>query len=174
MESFISDPFVKVSLCQNGKVMKSRKTSIKKNTIDPVFNESINFNVTPDMLDCISLVVTVWDHNSKSRDDFVGRIILGRQATGQYELNHWNRMMQCHRSPIAQWHTLRPREECDPSSSPSSSISWAVTSHMTWIWPHDLVTTVRRPDQDNVSCETSKNKLMTWCDPQTIHDHVTM
>ena len=119
---FVTDPFVKVSLLQHGKALKTRKTSIKKNTIDPVFNESINFNVTPDMLESISLVVTVWDYNSKSRDDFVGRIVLGKQATGAYEVTHWNRMMQCHRSPVAQWHTLRPRDDGDASSS-SLSIS---------------------------------------------------
>ena len=107
-----TDPFVKVTLCYSLKSMKTRKTSVKKNTIDPVFNESVSFNVSPEQLQQCSLVVTVWDHNTKTKDDFVGRIVMGKQATGPYEVTHWNRMLQCQRSPVAQWHTLLSQHQC--------------------------------------------------------------
>jgi Ca2+-dependent lipid-binding protein len=74
----VTDPYVKLTLVQYEKPVKTKKTTIKKNTIDPVFNESLSFNVTPGQLEHTSLVLTVWDHNSKSKDDFVGRIVLGR------------------------------------------------------------------------------------------------
>lgn len=59
------------------KPIKTKKTSGKKNTIDPVFNESINFNITPQQLENTSIVVTVWDYNSKSKDDFVVEDCIG-------------------------------------------------------------------------------------------------
>lgn len=117
-----SDPFVKVSLIVNEKIMKTKKTSCKKNTIDPVFNESISFNLSARQLEKASLVISVWDYNTKSRDDFVGRIVLGKMATGPHEITHWTRMMQSQRSAVAQWHSLRTRQECDSVSAASIAV----------------------------------------------------
>ncbi|XP_070186319.1 synaptotagmin-17-like [Littorina saxatilis] len=117
-----SDPYIKITLVHFEKPIKTKKTSIKKNTIDPVFNESLSFNVTPQQLDYTSLVLSVWDHNSKSKDDFVGRIVLGRYGTGPHEFTHWNRMLQSQRSPVAQWHSLRSRQDCDQVSPASIAV----------------------------------------------------
>ncbi|XP_022095351.1 synaptotagmin-17-like isoform X1 [Acanthaster planci] len=115
-----SDPFVKLQLILDQKVVKTKKTSTKKNTIDPVFNETFSLHVTPSALDEVCLLVSVWDYNSKSRDNFIGQMILGKYPSGPSEITHWQRMVHAHRSPVAQWHTLRTREECHevfPSSS---------------------------------------------------------
>ncbi|KAL8607333.1 hypothetical protein ACOMHN_039483 [Nucella lapillus] len=117
-----SDPYLKITQVHFEKPVKSKKTSIKKNTIDPVFNESLSFNVTPQQLDNTSLVVSVWDYNSKSKDDFVGRVVLGRYGTGPHEFTHWNRMLQSQRSPVAQWHSLRARQNCDQVSPASIAV----------------------------------------------------
>ena len=118
-----ADPYVKVSLCHFDKTIKTRKTSIRKNTIDPVFNETLSFKLTPDVLDECSLVVTMWDYNCKSRDDMVGRIVLGRNPSGQEEKNHWSSMLYCPRSSVAHWHTLLPCPEADEKSSVSCGAS---------------------------------------------------
>ncbi|KAI8494949.1 Synaptotagmin-17 [Branchiostoma belcheri] len=117
------DPFVRVQMVVGTRLIKSKKTSCKKNTIDPVFNESVSFNVTPDVLDDVSLVITVWDYNCKSRDDFVGRFVLGRHPTGAQETAHWERLQASHRSPVAQWHTLKSRSDCDQCSLASVAAS---------------------------------------------------
>lgn len=111
-----------MSLIVNEKIMKTKKTSCKKNTIDPVFNESISFNLSARQLEKASLVISVWDYNTKSRDDFVGRIVLGKMATGPHEITHWTRMMQSQRSAVAQWHSLRTRQECDSVSAASIAV----------------------------------------------------
>ena len=41
----LSDPFVKIELMQNGKRLKKKKTTIKKRTLNPYFNESFLFEV---------------------------------------------------------------------------------------------------------------------------------
>ncbi|KAK3583038.1 hypothetical protein CHS0354_005684 [Potamilus streckersoni] len=117
-----SDPYVKVTLVLMEKPVKTKKTTCKKNTLDPVFNESISFNITPQQLEHTSVVVTVWDYNSKSRDDFVGRIVLGKYGTGLSEATHWSKMLQSQRSHVAQWHTLHRRDECDQVSPASIAV----------------------------------------------------
>lgn len=39
------DPYVKIVLQQNGKRIKKKKTTVKKNTLNPYFNESFSFDV---------------------------------------------------------------------------------------------------------------------------------
>ena len=77
-----SDPFVKLQVISGQKVVKTKKTSTKKNTLDPVFNETFSFHVTTASLSDVSLLVSVWDYNTKSKDYFTGQIIMGKFASG--------------------------------------------------------------------------------------------
>lgn len=56
--SLLSDPFVKVQLVTGLKLMKTKKTSCMRGTIDPCYNESFSFRVPQEDLCEVSLVFT--------------------------------------------------------------------------------------------------------------------
>lgn len=58
-----SDPYVKVSLMCEGRRLKKRKTTTKKNTLNPVYNEAIIFDIPPENVDQVSLSITVMDYD---------------------------------------------------------------------------------------------------------------
>lgn len=57
------DPYVKVSLICDGRRLKKKKTSIKKNTLNPTYNEAIVFDIPPDSMDHVSLHISVMDYD---------------------------------------------------------------------------------------------------------------
>ncbi|XP_038663710.1 synaptotagmin VIII [Scyliorhinus canicula] len=108
----LSDPYVKIRLMLNNKKLKKKKTTVKKNTLNPYFNESFNFDVTFEEIQKVQLVISVWDHDKMSKNDAIGKLFLGCKATGNH-LRHWSDMLANPRRPIAQWHTLQSKEEVD-------------------------------------------------------------
>lgn len=58
-----ADPYVKVSLMCDGRRLKKRKTSTKRNTLNPVYNEAIVFDVPPESIDQIHLSIAVMDYD---------------------------------------------------------------------------------------------------------------
>ncbi|NWS69784.1 SYT17 protein, partial [Crotophaga sulcirostris] len=120
---FLSDPFVKIQLVHGLKLTKTKKTSCMRGTIDPFYNESFSFKVPQEELENASLVFTVYGHNVKSSNDFIGRIVIGQYSTGAPESNHWRRMLNAHRTAVEQWHSLRSREECDRVSPASLEVT---------------------------------------------------
>ncbi|KAM4746882.1 synaptotagmin-1 isoform 1-T2 [Rhinophrynus dorsalis] len=108
----LSDPYVKIHLMQNGKRLKKKKTTIKKNTLNPYYNESFSFEVPFEQIQKVQVVVTVLDYDKIGKNDAIGKVFVGYNSTGA-ELRHWSDMLANPRRPIAQWHTLQPEEEVD-------------------------------------------------------------
>ncbi|PAA62052.1 hypothetical protein BOX15_Mlig002345g1 [Macrostomum lignano] len=106
----LSDPYVKLSLMMNGKRLKKKKTTIKKCTLNPYYNESFTFEVPFEQIQKVTLIVTVVDYDRIGTSEPIGRVVLGCTAT-QAELRHWSDMLANPRRPIAQWHTLQEMPE---------------------------------------------------------------
>ena len=58
-----TDPYVKVALMCQGKRIKKKKTSVKKNTLFPVYNEAIVFDVPQENVEEVSIVIKVIDYD---------------------------------------------------------------------------------------------------------------
>lgn len=110
----LSDPYVKLSLMMGGKRLKKKKTSIKKCTLNPYYNESFSFEVPFEQIQKVTLVVTVVDYDRIGTSEPIGKVVLGCSAVGS-ELRHWSDMLASPRRPIAQWHSLKDPEDGKPS-----------------------------------------------------------
>uniref|UniRef100_A0A3B1J668 Synaptotagmin Vb n=2 Tax=Astyanax mexicanus TaxID=7994 RepID=A0A3B1J668_ASTMX len=108
----LSDPFVKIVLQHNGKRLKKKKTTVKKNTLNPYFNESFSFEIPFEQIQKVQLLITVYDYDKLGSNDPIGKIFIGYGATG-VGLRHWSDMLANPRRPVAQWHTLLPEEEVE-------------------------------------------------------------
>ncbi|XP_048766944.1 synaptotagmin-1-like isoform X1 [Ostrea edulis] len=102
----LSDPYVKISMMLNGKRVKKKKTTIKKCTLNPYYNESFTFEVPFEQIQKVQLYITVVDYDRIGTSEPIGRVILGCNSSGT-ELRHWSDMLANPRRPIAQWHTLQ-------------------------------------------------------------------
>ncbi|XP_068958927.1 synaptotagmin-10 [Petaurus breviceps papuanus] len=100
-----SDPYVKVSLMCEGRRLKKRKTSTKKNTLNPVYNEAIIFDIPPENVDQVSLMIAVMDYDRVGHNEVIGVCRTGLNAEGLGR-DHWNEMLAYHRKPITHWHPL--------------------------------------------------------------------
>ncbi|XP_070686466.1 synaptotagmin VIII [Pempheris klunzingeri] len=105
-----SDPYVKVQLALDKRKWKKRKTSVKKKTLNPYYNESFTFDVSFEQIQRVNLVISVWDHDAVTRNDAMGKIFLGCDASGN-QLRHWADMLSNPRRPVAQWHILLSAEQ---------------------------------------------------------------
>lgn len=112
----LSDPYVKLYLIMGGKRIKKKKTSIKKCTLNPYFNESFSFEVPFEQIQKVTLIITVVDYDRIGTSDPIGKVVLGCSASGT-ELRHWSDMLASPRRPIAQWHTLKDPEEPKPDAN---------------------------------------------------------
>ncbi|XP_048185512.1 synaptotagmin-5 [Perognathus longimembris pacificus] len=113
----LSDPYVKVHLLQGGKKMRKKKTTIKKNTLNPYYNEAFSFEVSCDQVQKVQVELTVLDYDKLGKNEAIGRVAVGT-AVGGAGLRHWADMLANPRRPIAQWHSLRPPDRVRPPPGP--------------------------------------------------------
>ncbi|XP_028810233.1 synaptotagmin-10 isoform X2 [Denticeps clupeoides] len=100
-----SDPYVKVSLICDGRRLKKRKTTIKKSTLNPVYNEAIIFDIPPENVEQVSLSIMVMDYDRVGHNEVIGVCRTGPDAEGLGR-DHWNEMLAYPRKPITHWHVL--------------------------------------------------------------------
>ncbi|KAI6233593.1 C2 calcium-dependent membrane targeting domain containing protein [Aphelenchoides fujianensis] len=103
----LSDPYVKIYLMMQNKRLEKKKTTIKMKTLNPYFNESFSFDVTPEKMQRVHLHVIVSDYDRVGSNERIGQVIIGGQANGA-GLKHWNDMLQTPRRSVAAWHVLVP------------------------------------------------------------------
>lgn len=106
-EKEIACLYAKVTLFEDGKVIKTRKTSAKRKTFEPDFAETFNIKVLRERLQNIFCVISVC-----SRNRYGARKIIGRTQIGPYTVisgpgaDHWNDAFQSPKSTVTQWHVL--------------------------------------------------------------------
>ncbi|KAK3088801.1 hypothetical protein FSP39_023873 [Pinctada imbricata] len=100
----VLDPSVKVSVLQNSKRIKKKKTSTGHGTENPMYNEALVFSISRDILPLISMEIQVCHENKLGNDDVIGRVKLGLDTTGEEKI-HWNDLISS-KGAVARWHVL--------------------------------------------------------------------
>lgn len=103
--SFSTDPYVKIALVQEGRKIKKKKTTVKKRTLDPYFNETFTFQVPFEKIEQSSLIISVLDYDRVGRSEMIGKCVVGELSSGA-DLRHWADMLGSPRRAVTQWHTL--------------------------------------------------------------------
>uniref|UniRef100_A0A9J7ZSV4 Synaptotagmin-like protein 5 n=1 Tax=Cyprinus carpio carpio TaxID=630221 RepID=A0A9J7ZSV4_CYPCA len=93
-----TDAYVKTYLLPDKSRQSKRKTSIKSNTTNPVFNENLRYVVSHSQLETRTLQVSVWHHDRFGHNNFLGETEL--------TFDSWEFDTQ-----IEEWFALQPRNE---------------------------------------------------------------
>ncbi|XP_043927118.1 synaptotagmin-like protein 2 isoform X5 [Protopterus annectens] len=91
-----SDPYVKTYLLPDKAKMGKRKTSVKKKTLNPTYNEILRYKIDKETLLTQRLNVSVWHNDTFGRNSFLGEVDL--------DLATWNWVDQ-----QMKWYPLKPR-----------------------------------------------------------------
>ncbi|KAI4818640.1 hypothetical protein KUCAC02_003946 [Chaenocephalus aceratus] len=70
----LSHPYVKCYLLPDKSRQSKKKTSIKRNTVDPVYNETLKYSISRSQLFTRSMLISVWHHGRLSRNAFLGEV----------------------------------------------------------------------------------------------------
>ncbi|XP_014813801.1 PREDICTED: synaptotagmin-like protein 2 isoform X2 [Calidris pugnax] len=71
-----SDPYVKTYLLPEKYKLGKRKTSVKKKTFNPVYNEILRYKIEKSLLQNQSLNISVWHNDTFGRNSFLGEVEL--------------------------------------------------------------------------------------------------
>ncbi|XP_063063227.1 uncharacterized protein LOC134455821 isoform X2 [Engraulis encrasicolus] len=71
-----SDPYVKSYLMPDKTGLGKRKTSVKKKTVNPLFNEILRYRVRMDYLKSQVLNLSAWHHDTFGKNSFLGEVEL--------------------------------------------------------------------------------------------------
>ncbi|KAM9709237.1 synaptotagmin-like protein 5 isoform 1-T1 [Menidia menidia] len=93
-----TDAYVKTYLLPDTSRQSKRKTSIKPNSINPVFNENLRYVISHTQLETRTLQVSVWHHDRFGYNSFLGEVDLTFDSW-QFD------------SQIEEWFGLQPKVE---------------------------------------------------------------
>ena len=101
------DTYVKVAMFNSiGQQLSKCKTSIRRNMIDPEFNETFVFQIIEFELPSVSIMFSVINIKKMRRKEIIGWFSIGHDSTGDEEDAHWRAVMNARGHPIRRWHIL--------------------------------------------------------------------
>uniref|UniRef100_A0A1A8E3K5 Synaptotagmin XI n=1 Tax=Nothobranchius kadleci TaxID=1051664 RepID=A0A1A8E3K5_NOTKA len=101
-----ANPYVKVNVFYGRKRIAKKKTHVKKCTLNPVFNESFIYDIPPELLPEISVEFLVVDFDRTTKNEVLGRLLLGLHSPSSSGTSHWREVCENPRRQISKWHNL--------------------------------------------------------------------
>ncbi|NWH67836.1 SYTL1 protein, partial [Geococcyx californianus] len=100
-----SDPYIKTYLLPDKSNRSKRKTTVRKRSLDPIFNETLKYKLEKRDLQGRTLNLSVWHHDSLGRNLFLGEV--------EIALSSWDWA-----NTRPEWFNLQPRVSPQPPSPP--------------------------------------------------------
>lgn len=99
---------MKLYLIVKGQRIAKKKTLVKPQTLNPVFNQSFVFDLPPSVenLEGVSLELLLLDFDRLTKNEVLGRLELGPQAVEDSARTQWADIANSPRRQIAHWHKL--------------------------------------------------------------------
>ncbi|ALC38676.1 Sytalpha [Drosophila busckii] len=120
-----SDPYVKVVLFgPGGKKLKKRKTGVQRNSVNPVYNEALAFDVGKETLKNCVLEFTVVHDGLLGSNEILGRALVGNSAEVPHDERIFFEEMFRAKNATAQWVTLH-----EPPNSNLAALAKTATKH---------------------------------------------
>ena len=116
-------PYIKVYLVHHGKRQHKWRSSIKHNTLMPIFNEAFRFDVSTMDLKNVSLELLLMDHNRFSGDEVLGIVRVGEHCPEETGQSHWNELFLTQDHAVSRWHSVWPITHIYDGSSDRESIN---------------------------------------------------
>ena len=88
--------------------MKKWKSSIKQNTLTPIFNESFQFEVSGMHIADVAMEIVVMDNDKLSKDTTTGVVYMGEAVPHHTGRQHWRQILAHPHVHISNWHPILP------------------------------------------------------------------
>ena len=92
----------------NEKMIVKKKSDIKKNTLNPCFNNKFEFQLPNDenVFDNVKLDFTVMDWNRLCYDQVISHITFGEENGESTAIQQWNEIIAIPNNEVEIWHRL--------------------------------------------------------------------
>ncbi|XP_043244186.1 rabphilin-3A-like isoform X2 [Amphibalanus amphitrite] len=101
------DTYVRLLLVSSsGSELASGKTSVRRAQINPLFRETLMFQLPLFQFSDVSLIVSVYNKRTMRKRDLIGWFGLGHSSTSSEEHRHWADARDAQGVQICRWHLL--------------------------------------------------------------------
>ncbi|XP_053316845.1 synaptotagmin-like protein 3 [Spea bombifrons] len=105
------NPYVKIYLLPDKSAHGKTKTSVKKNTVDPLFNETLKYTIAHTQLETRTLQVSLWHSSTLKRKVFLGEVTVPFElwdfedsTTQSFKWYHLRAKPNRHEESVVQYH----------------------------------------------------------------------
>ena len=100
------DPYVTIDLLHRKQLQAKWNSTIKLNTLAPVYNEQFQFDIATMDMSLASIGITVMSFDRTSRDAVIGTVSIGDHSPSETGRQHWAAIQKYQNESITFWHTL--------------------------------------------------------------------
>ena len=104
---------MKVKITVKNKKMFKWRTSVKRKTLAPEFNDVFCYEVTDSMkmsmdMENIMISLDIFDHGHLKPNNRMGSISIGKDASTKLGQQHWAEVLKYPQQRISLWHPIQP------------------------------------------------------------------